>query len=124
MEQYQIANQAVCQLLVDYLQRRSHDLDYSIAGHPGDHADLTFWKTIERVNPEPADLRLSEETYQAWRSAIRTREDGKPRTNQDGVLLAVRALYFDIQAWAAAEPERWAAWVSALPGAVREIRAA
>lgn len=49
-------------------------------------------------------MRLSEDTYQAWRSAIRTREDGKPGMNQDGVLMPVRALYFDIHCRAAVPP--------------------
>ncbi len=123
VEQYQIANQAVRELLIGYLERRSHDIDYSTLASLATTLTLTFWKTVERVNPEQADLRLSDDTYQAWRSAIRTREDGKPRTNQDGVLMPVRALYFDLQAWAAQEPERWAPWVAPCPIPSREIRA-
>lgn len=37
--------------------------------------------------------------------------------------MAVRALYFDIQAWAAQEPERWAVWAAPCPVPTREMRA-
>jgi hypothetical protein len=60
--QYQIANQAGRRLLVDYLERRSHDLDYSTLASLATTLTLTFWKTVERVKPGQADLRLSEDT--------------------------------------------------------------
>ena len=37
--------------------------------------------------------------------------------------MAVRALYFDIQAWAAHEPETWAVWAAPCPIPNREVRA-
>ncbi|MGI8777547.1 MAG: hypothetical protein ACR2LJ_09210, partial [Acidimicrobiales bacterium] len=61
------------------------------------------------------DLRLSTETYQQWRAELRTKPDGSPRLDQDGVLMAVRALYYDLQAWAAEEPGVWARWVAPCP---------
>ncbi len=81
-----------------------------------------FWATVEDINPGQADLRLTEETYQQWRARIRFRDDGKPRLGVDPILMAVRALYFDIQAWAAQEPGRWAAWAAPCPIPNREMR--
>ena len=37
-------------------------------------------------------------------------------------LTAVRALYLDIQGWAAAEPEQWARWVAPCPISSHEMR--
>jgi integrase len=123
VSQYDMANGQVRQLLTDYLERRGHDLDYSSLSSLASTLALVFWKTVEKINPEQADLRLSEDTYQAWRAAITVRGDGKPRAGQDSVLMAVRALYFDIQSWATQEPERWAVWAAPCPIPMREIRA-
>jgi site-specific recombinase XerC len=123
VDQYQLHNTAVRDLLVDYLTRRGHDLDYSSLSSLATTLALTFWKTVEKINPAQQDLRLSEDTYHAWRSAVQLREDGTTRRNQDGVLMAVRALYFDIQAWAAHEPEQWAVWAAPCPIPNREVRA-
>ena len=35
---------------------------------------------------------------------------GRPRLYVSGILMTVRAMYFDIHAWAVHEPERWAEW--------------
>lgn len=123
VEQHNVRSAAVRRLLVDYLERRQHDLDYGSLSSLASVLVLTFWKTVEQVNPEQADLRLSEDTYQKWRSAIRVRRDGKPRAGEDAVLQAVRALYFDIQAWAAQEPLRWAVWAAPCPIPSHEVRA-
>ena len=64
--------------MVDYLTRRGHDLDYGSLSSLATTLALTFWKTIEKINPDQADLRLPEDTYHAWRSAIQLREDGSP----------------------------------------------
>lgn len=123
VDQYQIRNPGVRQVLIDYLERRSHDLDYKSLTGLATLLVHTFWHTVEQLNPDQADLRLTPEVYQRWRAAIRLREDGKPRLDQDGVLVAVRALYYDLQAWATEQPERWAAWVAPCPVRATELRA-
>jgi site-specific recombinase XerD len=123
VDQHGIANPAVRQLLVDYIERRSHDLDYGTTAALATQLVLNFWKALEEINADQQDLRLSQETYQAWRQAIRVRHDGKRRSDEDGILVAVRALYFDLQAWAAQEPERWAIWVAPCPIPNTEMRA-
>ncbi|HEX8858343.1 MAG TPA: hypothetical protein VGC06_04485 [Actinomycetes bacterium] len=115
VDRQRLRNRAVRDLLVDYVRRRSPELDYatmenlvrSLAGH--------FWKIVEQVNPDQADLRLSEETVQAWKQRLLVRRDGQPRQHIDAPFLAVRAFYLDLQTWSAAEPERWARWVAPCP---------
>lgn len=81
----------------------------------------TFWKAIERLEPEQADLRLGQDTYQRWREGLQLRENGRPRTSPDSVLIPVRALYSDIQAWAHEAPD-WAVWAAPCPIPVHEMR--
>jgi integrase len=110
-----IANRAVRQLLIDYLQRRAGELDYSTLKGLVARLAGTFWAKIEQIAPGQADLRLDPQVYDQWRAAIRLREDGRPRVQGDEILLSVRSLYLDIHTWAAAEPERWASWVAPCP---------
>lgn len=123
VDQYQLANREVRQLLIDYLRRRSTEVDYSTLSGLGTTLVFNFWKTVEQINPVQADLRLSEDTYQRWRAAIAVRSDGTARLSEETILISVRALYFDIQAWAVHEPERWAVWSVPCPIPRSEIRA-
>jgi hypothetical protein len=110
-------------MLIAYLTRRSHDLDYtSLRGLARDLCD-SFWRQIERINPEQANLALSEETYQAWRVALGSRRDGQPRLGADAIVTNVRALYLDIQGWATQEPEQWAHWAATCPISSRDVKA-
>lgn len=122
VDRYQIRDACVRRLLIDYLERRSHDLDYGSLNNFAITLVRTFWKAVETINPDQEDLRLSEDTYHRWREGLRHLEDGKPRRNQDQVLTTVRAFYFDVQAWAAQEPERWASWVAPCPIPNHEMR--
>lgn len=122
VDQYPIRDQAVRQLLIDYFQRRAADLDYAslktlvltLAHH--------FWENIETVSPGQADLRISPETYEAWRNAIRVKDDGRERRQQDTIVLVVRSFYYDLHTWAADEPEIWARWVAPCPVPPGELR--
>ena len=122
VDQYPVRNTAARQMLTGYLERRSHDLDYGSLSSLATLLVRNFWSTVEDINPGQADLRLTEETYQQWRAAIAFRGDGKPRLGVDTILIAVRALYLDIQAWAAQEPARWARWAAPCPIPSREMR--
>jgi site-specific recombinase XerD len=122
VDRYQLHNADIRQLLIDYLERRSHDLDYGSLNNLSTSLVRTFWKAVERLAPDQGSLRLSEETYHRWRESLRHLEDGRHRRNQDAVLTVVRAFYFDIQAWAAQEPESWARWVAPCPVPNHEMR--
>ena len=122
VERYPIRNQAVRRLLVDYLLRRQGDSDYASVDNLARILAHLFWQKLEQLNPDQADLRLPPELYAAWREAIRSRDDGTPRSKQDDIVLAVRSFYLDLHTWAAAEPERWAAWVAPCPIPASDIR--
>ena len=115
VDSYQLRNQPVRDLLVDYLTRRSHDLDHSTLRGLARDLCSAFWKQIEQINPDQADLALSEDTYRQWRQALATRRDRQPRLSAEAIATNVRALYLDLQGWAAAEPERWGRWVAPSP---------
>lgn len=112
VEQYQISDPGIRQLLVDYLRRRSYDVDHSSIKGMARILCSNFWAQVQLINPEQRDLNLGEATYQAWRTALEIRLDGQRRADQLTILTSVRAFYLDLQGWAAAEPERWAQWVA------------
>ena len=115
VHRYPVANPQIAQLFIDYLTRRQPGLDYSSLQGLARELVSTFWCAVERIRPGQADLRLSEETYQQWRAGLKFKPDGSPRLSQDLTLMAVRAFYYDLQAWAAEQPEQWARWVAPCP---------
>jgi site-specific recombinase XerD len=121
VDRHSIANRKVRQLLIDYLQRRAGELDYSSLKHLVSRLAGTFWVKVEQISPGQANLRLSVHVYNQWRAAIQLREDGQPRIGVDTILLSVRSLYLDIHTWAATEPERWAGWVAPCPILATEL---
>jgi hypothetical protein len=122
VDRYPIRNRAVRQLLIDYFVRRSADTDYSSMNGLVLALAHTFWEKIQEINPDQADLRISPEVYAAWRRSIATRDDGKPRIGQDGIVIMIRSFYFDLHTWAVDEPERWARWVAPCPIPPSELR--
>jgi site-specific recombinase XerD len=122
VDRYQLRDRGVRDLLVDYLRRRSVELDYSTTDQLARILTHQFWQRIETVNPDQAGLRLDEATYQQWKTAIAFLRDGRPRIDVDKILLAVRSFYLDLHTWAAAEPERWAAWAAPCPVRETEVR--
>lgn len=121
-DQYPIRDQAVRQLLIDYFLRRAADLDYASLKTLVLTLAHRFWEKIETVSPGQADLRISPETYEAWRNAIRVKDDGRERRQQDPIVLVVRSFYYDLHTWAADEPEIWARWVAPCPVPPGELR--
>jgi site-specific recombinase XerD len=115
VDRHQLRNREIRDLLVDYIRRRSAEVDYGTMENLVRSLVEYFWKIIEDQNPAQADLRLSEQQVQAWKERLLVRKDGKPRQNIEAPFLSVRAFYLDLQTWAAAEPERWAGWVAPCP---------
>lgn len=112
----------VRELFIDYLGRRQATLVYISLLSLSRTLVGTFWTAITQINPDQSDLRISDETYQQWRAGLCTNPDGSERLDIDSHLVAVRALYYDIQAWAAEQPERWARWVAPCPVPPSEMR--
>jgi site-specific recombinase XerD len=123
VDHYGVANADVRQMFIDYLERRSADITYGTLRTLARALLLQFWRRVEAITPTQADLRLSEDTYQRWRAGVGYRDDGRPRSDVDGIIVVVRGLYYDIQVWAAQEPEHWARWVAPCPVPKGEIRA-
>jgi site-specific recombinase XerD len=122
VDRYHLRHAGVRQLLIDYLQRRKPELDYSTLDNLSRHLASHFWATIEQLAPDQPDLRLDGELYRRWRDQVSVRADGMGRRDVDPILRAVRAFYADLQAWAAAEPEQWAIWVAPCPVSDAEVR--
>ncbi|MFF1252720.1 tyrosine-type recombinase/integrase [Pseudarthrobacter sp. NPDC058329] len=122
VDRHNISDADVHAMFVAYLTRRSHDIDYSTLRDLA--ADLCgkFWTGLLAVNPGQVDFTLTPEDYENWRAVLEIRRDGKPRLSADAVLTNIRAVYLDIQGWAAQEPERWARWVAPCPIGSRETR--
>ncbi|MFF4393770.1 hypothetical protein ACFY0G_44775 [Streptomyces sp. NPDC001552] len=120
---YGLANKSVEAVLIDYLHVRvAEGLDFSTTTSLARRLASLFWKNVETVNPGQADLRLSPATYEAWKQRMRVKEGGSPRIDFDNLLLAVKAFYLDLTAWAAAEPERWAPWAAPCPVPRSDLR--
>ena len=109
-------------MLVHYLVERSTVLDYSTLGSQVQLLADRFWCDLERHHPGINSLRLSDEAIQGWKKRLRTLPDGSPRKNTHLVLLAVRALYLDLQQWALEDPARWAEWAAPSPITEADIR--
>ena len=122
---YRVRNPQVRQLLIDYLQRRRQDMDYKSLRNVTALLVRLFWNKIEAINPAQSDLHLSAEVYEQWRSQIAFLDDGVTvRHDLESLLTTVRGLYFDLQAWAPAEPHLWAQWVAPCPVRMTATRAA
>ena len=123
VDRHQITDPAIRQLFIDYLDRRSTDIEYATLTVLATHVVKLFWKALERINPTQSDLRVTEQQYRQWHATLAVREDGKPRQNPWMVLTSVQGLYLDIQAWAVDEPERWAHWSVPCPIPRSDMRA-
>ncbi|MEV0650117.1 site-specific integrase [Phytomonospora sp. NPDC050363] len=115
VERHQLRDQEIKNLLIDYIRRRSVEVDYATMENIVRNLVYHFWRVVEDINPEQSDLRLGTEIVTEWKQRLLVRDDGKARQHIEGPFLTVRAFYIDLQTWAAAEPERWARWVAPCP---------
>ncbi|WP_433521349.1 hypothetical protein ACQPZ2_28925 [Nocardia pseudovaccinii] len=117
---YENRNQDVKDLLVAYLDHRRTDADYKSLEGLARMLAGNFWSAVERINPAQSTLRLDQATYDQWRESInwlntKPGRPPKPRKDPHGILIAVRALYADIQTWAVEDPATWAQWATPCP---------
>ncbi len=122
VDRHQISSTGVRDLLVDYITRRSVDIDYTTTDALAQGLAGLFWATIEKISPSQRDLRLSQATYEQWKARVSVLPDGKARKNVDALQLAIRSFYLDLQSWAITEPERWARWAVPCPVRDSELR--
>jgi len=111
VDTYGVANPAVRQLLIDYVTYRAAlGMDYGTVSALVRSLVRNFWCIVERVKPDQGDLELDEAIYAAWRAevdTVATPEGRRPRQSIWDLLIAVRALYLDIQSWAVEDNARW-----------------
>jgi len=124
VDRYGIASGPVRDLLVDYLGELRPGMNYSSLESVAYLLVRVFWRTVLTINPAQADLNLDAATAAAWRQAVETTTDGRPRRDVHTVLFTVRAMYRDLAEWAHDEPARWAPWVAACPVSRHESRRA
>ena len=117
-----VVNQQVRRLIIDYLTRRASDVDYSTLKNLARTLAHTFWQKIETINPAQSDLRISQAAYAQWKAGLGLRENGKPRTDTEHILLQVRSFYLDLHSWAVEEPERWGPWAVPCPVPRSDLR--
>ncbi|UIX34345.1 tyrosine-type recombinase/integrase [Streptomyces sp. GQFP] len=117
-----IGSGPVRQLIIDYLTRRASEVDYSTLKNLARTIAHTFWRKIEAINPGQRDLHIDQAVYAQWKAELRLRENGKPRTDAEHILLQVRSFYLDLHSWAVEEPERWAAWAAPCPISRGDLR--
>ena len=92
VDRYEIRNQGIRQLILDYLARRRSELDYSsLDQHARSLAGL-FWAKIEALAPGHPDLRIDAGLYEQWRQALNTRENGQGKRHEvERILRSVRS---------------------------------
>lgn len=129
VDRYPIVDVGIRDVLVHYLVERSAILDFSSLNVQAWILANLFWCDLERHHPGINSLRLSDQVIQGWKERLRSLPDGSPRKGVHAVLLAVRALYLDLQQWALEDPARWAEWAAPSPiteadirGQVKEVR--
>jgi site-specific recombinase XerC len=115
VDRHEINNADIRQVLIDYLERRRPECDYSSWFALSLRLAGLFWKQIEAIDPLQKDLRLPETTYHEWRERLNRRANGEARLRPEFILTAVRSFYLDVQSWAVEEPERWAPWAAPCP---------
>lgn len=81
---------------------------------------LLFWRDLELHEPGIDSLRLADDVGRRWKERLRhvrygNHKLGKLREDPNTVLMAVRAFYADLAAWALEDPARWGVWAAPNP---------
>lgn len=114
-------------LLIDYLNARRPDLDYTTLRGLTTVLCLLFWRDLERHHPGIASLDLPAEVATAWKERLQTLRyagayrNGRQRVGVVSVLLQVRGFYLDITSWALDDPVRWGPWAAPCPIRANEV---
>ncbi|MFD4904187.1 tyrosine-type recombinase/integrase [Kitasatospora purpeofusca] len=122
IDRYHIACAPVRQVLIDYLNYRRPDLDYTTLLSRARVLGELFWKDLERHHPGIDSLDLSADVITAWKERVRIirhehapHRMGKERKLFENVFRTVRGFYLDITHWATEDPVRWSPWVAPCP---------
>lgn len=117
LDHYPIKCYPIRDVLIRYVSERRSSLDYA----PFDNLArilARFWVDIETHNPGIDTLALSHRTASEWKQRVRTvvNPDGttRPRLDQLGIFVIIRAFYLDISQWALEDPS-WVRWAVPCP---------
>ncbi len=117
VDRYPIACRPIRDVFVRYLTERRPGLDYASFDNLA-RTLAKFWVDIETHNPGIDTIDLPAKVAQDWKQRVRTvvRSDGttRPRLDQLGVFVPIRAFYLDISQWALQDPS-WAPWAVPCP---------
>ncbi|MFD6938792.1 tyrosine-type recombinase/integrase [Streptomyces goshikiensis] len=127
IDRYDIQDQRVRDLLVDYLTERQLALDYTSLDDLSRTIGLNFWSNLEKHHPGINSLHLAADVATAWKRRMQTKveyrreADGtqrkieSPRMSFVPLLTSVRAFYLDLAQWAVEDPARWGPWAVPCP---------
>ncbi len=115
VDQYEVSNEKMRTLLIDYLEERRGFMDYSSVQGLARNLVKHFWADIERHHPEVDSLHIPADVVAAWKQRLARLPDGRPRADVVSIYFSVRGLYIDIAQWAHHQPERWAHMVAPSP---------
>jgi integrase len=127
VDAYEIECAPVRVLLVDYLNARRPELDYTTLRGLASTLCQLFWRDLELHHPGIASLHLPAEVATAWKERLLTlryagaHRNGRQRMKPEAVLIQVRALYLDIAHWALDDPARWGPWAVPCPIRANEV---
>ncbi|WP_218001269.1 site-specific integrase [Nocardia thailandica] len=129
VDHHGVPGAAVRQVFIDYLSRRSAELDYATLENLARHLVGYFWNRITEINPAQTDFVLAEPVYAQWRESINWREpkNGEAperRLHPENIVVSVRGFYADLHSWAVEDPGRWGPWVAPCPVRYGELRGA
>jgi hypothetical protein len=79
VDRHDVSNADVREVLIEYLERRRPECDYSTWAALSLRLVGQFWKKIELIDPHQKDLRLRTGTYEQWAAGLRVRADGRVR---------------------------------------------
>ncbi|MGI8777663.1 MAG: tyrosine-type recombinase/integrase [Acidimicrobiales bacterium] len=123
---YDLACKPVRDLLVEYLRERQASMDYTSLRQLASKLALLFWRDLELHEPGINSLHLADDVIRRWKERLRvvrygTHGVGRLREDPNTVLMAVRAFYADLAAWALEDPGRWAVWAAPNPITGRDL---
>jgi integrase len=113
-------------LLVDYLHERQAAMDYSSLRQLASKLVLLFWRDLEINELGIHSLHLTDDVARRWKERLRhvrygNHRIGRLREDPNTILMAVRAFYADLAAWALEDPGRWAIWAVPNPVSGRDL---
>lgn len=123
---YDLECRPVRDLLIEYLRERQASMDYTSLRQLASKLALLFWRDLELHEPGIDSLHLADDVARRWKQRLQvvrygTHGVGLLREDPNTVLMAVRAFYADLGAWALEDPGRWAVWAAPNPINGRDV---